>query len=191
MPSTGSTKKHGHKIEDRIALRLEATNLLQQGHLKELLSDKDRNTLVRCQECPGPPKPPSPTHTINMIIGGSDDASVNGIKFTTTHKLKRLITHEWHAGLEESSIFTELAADERIMVDDGSGACIIHPRVLAQMGLKDKIVPHCITLTGFNNAVEWTSGEIKLPVLTGGVTLEITFHIMSQDTTYNVIVGRS
>ncbi|XP_019254957.1 PREDICTED: uncharacterized protein LOC109233523 [Nicotiana attenuata] len=76
------------------------------------------------------------------------------------------------------------------MVDDGSGACIIHPRVLVQMRLEDKIISRCITLTGFNNAVERTSGDIVLPVLAGGVTLETMFHVMDQDTTYNAIIGR-
>nr|XP_016494855.1 PREDICTED: uncharacterized protein LOC107814043 [Nicotiana tabacum] len=195
---------HGHKMKDCHALKLELVNLLQQGHLKELLSYKGRNTLARGQECPGPPNLPSPACTINLIIGGSNDASINGIKFTATQKLKRSITHERYDGLEESIIFNELDADgltlphndaliitlrildtnvRRIMVYDRSGACIIHPRVLAQMGLEEKIVPHFITLTGFNNTVEQTSGEITLPVLTDGVTLETMFHVMDQDTT--------
>ncbi|XP_019259243.1 PREDICTED: uncharacterized protein LOC109237391 [Nicotiana attenuata] len=80
---------------------------------------------------------------------------------------------------------------KRILVDDGSGACIIHPRVLVQMRLEDIIMQRCITLTGFNNAVERTSGEIVLPVLAGGVTLETTFHVMNQETTYNAIIGHS
>ncbi|XP_016500440.1 uncharacterized protein LOC107818884 [Nicotiana tabacum] len=192
-------QERGHKMEDCHALRLEVANLLQQGHLKELLSDKGRNTLVRGRERPGPPKRPSPARTINMIIGGSDDASINDIKSTTTHKLKRSITHEWYDDLKESIIFDESDVDgltfphndalvitlwmldtdtRRIMVDDESGACIIHPRLLVQMRLEDKIVSHCITLTGFNNAAERTSGKITLLVLAGGVTLETTFHIM-------------
>nr|XP_016443382.1 PREDICTED: uncharacterized protein LOC107768749 [Nicotiana tabacum] len=102
-------------------------------------------------------------------------------------------------GLEESIIFNESDADDltfprndalvinlrildtdfkRIMVDDGSGVCIIHPRVHTQMWLEDKIVSRCITLTDFDNAVEQTSGKITLPVLAGGVTLKTTFHIM-------------
>nr|XP_016509014.1 PREDICTED: uncharacterized protein LOC107826541 [Nicotiana tabacum] len=146
-----------------------------------------------------------------MIIGGGNDASINGMKFTTTHKLKRSITRERYGRLEESIIFDELDADDltfphndalvitlcildtdikRIVVDDGIGACIIHPRVFTQMRLENKIVSRCITLTGFNNAVERTSGEITLPVLDGGMTLETTFHIMDQATTYNAIVGR-
>jgi len=58
------------------------------------------------------------------------------------------------------------------------------------MRLEDKIIPHCITLTGFNNAVERTFEKIELPVLAGGVMLETTFHIMNQETTYNTIIGR-
>nr|XP_009630224.1 uncharacterized protein LOC104120199 [Nicotiana tomentosiformis]XP_016489324.1 PREDICTED: uncharacterized protein LOC107809239 [Nicotiana tabacum] len=139
-----------------------------------------------------------------------DDSSINGVKFISTHKLKNSITYERNDGLEESTIFDESDANnltfphndalvitvrildndvKRIMVDDGSGACIIHPRVLAQMRLEDKIVPRCITLTSFNNAVEQTLGRIALPFLAGGITLEITFHIIDQATTYNAIVG--
>jgi len=42
-----------------------------------------------------------------MIIGGTNDASINSVKFTTTHKLKWSITREWYDGLEESIIFDE------------------------------------------------------------------------------------
>ncbi|XP_075095243.1 uncharacterized protein LOC142173536 [Nicotiana tabacum] len=148
-----------------------------------------------------------------MIIGGGNDNddSINSVKFTTTHKLKRLITHQRYNKLAESIILDKsdtnglafphynalvitlriLDTDVRhIMADDGRGMCIIHPRVLAQIKLEDKIMPRCITLTGFNNAVERTSGEITIPVLVGDVTLETTFHIMDQDTAYNAIIGR-
>ncbi|XP_009624203.1 uncharacterized protein [Nicotiana tomentosiformis] len=173
--------------------------MLQQGYLKELLIDKGRNNFARGRERQGPPNSLSPSHTINMIINGSDDTSINDVIFTATHKLKRSITYEWYDGLEESIIFDELDANgltfphndalvitlcildtdvKHIMVDDGSGVCIIHPRVLTQMRLEDIIVSRCITLTGFNNVVEQTLGEITLPVLADGVTLETTFHIM-------------
>nr|XP_009617139.1 uncharacterized protein LOC104109518 [Nicotiana tomentosiformis] len=200
----------GNITEDCHTLKLDVANLLQQRHLKELLSDKGRNILAKGRKCPGLPKPPSPARTINMIIGGSDYTSINGIKFTATHKLKRSITHKWYDGLEESIIFDESNANDltfphndahvitlrildtdirRIMMDDRRGACIIHPQVLVQIRLEDKIVSRDITLTDFINAVEQTLGEITLPVLTGGVTLETTFHIIDQDTVYNAIVG--
>ncbi|XP_075106928.1 uncharacterized protein LOC142179930 [Nicotiana tabacum] len=185
--------------------------MLLRGHLKELISDNERNKLARGREHQGPPKPSSPARTIHIIIGGSGDASINGIIFISTHKLKRSITYRRCDGLEESIIFNESNADgliphndtliitlhildtdvNHIMVDDGSGACfIIHPRVLTQMRLEDKIVSLYITLTSFNNAFERTSREITLLIFVGGVMLETTFYIMDQATTYNAIVGQ-
>ncbi|XP_016442886.2 uncharacterized protein LOC107768288 [Nicotiana tabacum] len=183
--------------------------MLQQGHLKEMLSNKGKNNFSRGRERQVSPKPPSPARTINMIIGGSDDASINSVKFTTTHKLKISITHEGYDRFEEIIIFDESDVDsltfshndalvitlrildtdvKRIMVDDRSGGCIIHPRVLTRIRVEDKIMPCCITLIGFNNAVEWTSGEIILSILVGGIILETAFYIMDQATTYNAIV---
>ncbi|XP_016479995.2 uncharacterized protein LOC107801221 [Nicotiana tabacum] len=205
-------QERGHKTEDCIGLQQEVVRMLNEGYLKELLSDKGRANFARGRDpSQGPPKPPSPAPTIKMIIGGGDDMVINHVKFTITHKLKLTVAHERYVDLEDSIIFDKLDADglsfpyydalvitlriadtdvKRIMVDDGSSACIVHPRVLMQIRLEDKIVPHCITLTGFNNAVEQTFGEILLPVLVGGVTLETTFHVMNQETTYNAIIGR-
>ncbi|XP_070045926.1 uncharacterized protein LOC142164087 [Nicotiana tabacum] len=203
-------QERGHKIEDCIALRKEVVNMLWQGHLKELLSDKGRTNFSKGREHQCPPKPPSLAHTINVIIDSGDDTSINNMKFTTTHKLKRSITRERYDKFEKSIIFDESDANgltsphndalvitlrildtdfKCIMVDDVSGTCIIHPLVLTQIKLEDKIVSRCITLTGFNNAVEPTSREIAFPVLAGGVTLETTFHIMDQANAYNAIVG--
>nr|XP_009797294.1 PREDICTED: uncharacterized protein LOC104243746 [Nicotiana sylvestris]XP_016497757.1 PREDICTED: uncharacterized protein LOC107816547 [Nicotiana tabacum] len=186
--------------------------MLNRGYLKELLSDRGRANFARGRNQPqGPPKPQSPAPTIQMIIGGGDDTVINHVKFTNTHKLKRTVAHEQYDDLEDSIIFDKSDTDclsfhhydalvitlriantdvKRIMVDDGGGTCIVHPRVLMQMRLEDKIIPHCITLTGFDNAIEQTSGEIMLPVLVGGVTLETTFHVMNQETIYNVKIGR-
>ncbi|XP_070015468.1 uncharacterized protein [Nicotiana sylvestris] len=162
-------QERGYKTEDCIALRQEVINLLRSGHLKELLSNKGRNNFIRGCEHQGLPKPLSPAHTINMIISDGDDPSINGVKFTTTYKLKRSITHERYERFEESIIFDESDANDLtfphnnalvitlcvldtnvkcIMVDNGSGACIIYPRVLTQIRLEDKIVSHYIMLTG-------------------------------------------
>ncbi|XP_075080059.1 uncharacterized protein LOC142165392 [Nicotiana tabacum] len=145
-----------------------------------------------------------------MIIGGGGDMVINHVKFTTMHKLKRTVAHELHDDFEDSIIFDKSDVDDlsfphydalvitlritdtdvkRIMVDDRNGSCIVHPRVLIQMRLVDKIILHCITLMDFNNVVELTSGEIMLPVLAGGVTLETTLHIVNQETAYNAIIG--
>nr|XP_009763362.1 PREDICTED: uncharacterized protein LOC104215291 [Nicotiana sylvestris] len=161
-------QERGHKIEDCIGLRQEVVRMLNQWYLKELLSDKGKANFARGNDpSQGPPKPPSPARTIQMIIGGGDDASdTNGSSFPHYDAL----------------VITLRIADtnvKRIMVDDGNGACIVHPRVLMRMRLADKVRPRRITLTGFNNAIERTSKEIVLPVVTGGVTLETTFHVMN------------
>ncbi|XP_009798891.1 uncharacterized protein [Nicotiana sylvestris] len=142
----------GHRTEDCIALRQEFVDILKQGHLKELLSDKGKSTFARGRERQGLPKSRSWDRTINMLIGGNDDASFNGIKFIVSHKLKRSITHERYDRLEKSIIFEESDADDltfphndalvitlrildtdvkSIMADDESGVCIIHPQVFA------------------------------------------------------------
>nr|XP_009630593.1 uncharacterized protein LOC104120524 [Nicotiana tomentosiformis] len=100
-------QERGHKTEDYIALRQEVENMLRQGNLKELLSDRGRTNFAKGREHQGLPKLPSPARTINMIIGGSNDASINNMKFTTTHKLKRSITRERYDELKESIIFDE------------------------------------------------------------------------------------
>nr|XP_016511772.1 PREDICTED: uncharacterized protein LOC107828898 [Nicotiana tabacum] len=124
--------------------------MLRQGHLKKLMSDRGRINFARGREQhQGPLKLPSPTCTIHLVIGGSDNASINSVKFTITHKLKRSIIHERYDELEESIIFDKSNTNDlvipyydalvitlrilntdvrRIMVDDGSSACIIHPR---------------------------------------------------------------
>ncbi|XP_070025676.1 uncharacterized protein [Nicotiana sylvestris] len=141
--------ERGYKIEDCIGLQQEVVRMLNQGYLKELLSDKGRANFARGRDQPqGPPKPPSPAHTIQMIIGGGDDTVINHVKFTITHKFKRTVAHERYDDLEDSIIFNKSDTDglsfphydalvitlriadidvKRIMVDDGSGACIVHP----------------------------------------------------------------
>ncbi|XP_019265062.1 PREDICTED: uncharacterized protein LOC109242676 [Nicotiana attenuata] len=116
--------------------------MLNQGHLRELMSDRGwANFDSGHEQHQGPPKPPSPTRTIQMIVSGGDEAVINHVKFTTTHKLKRSITHERYNNLEDSIIFDKSDTDgltfphfdalvitlrvsdtdvKRIMVDDGS-----------------------------------------------------------------------
>ncbi|XP_075091848.1 uncharacterized protein LOC142171998 [Nicotiana tabacum] len=102
-------QERGHKTEECITLRQEVVNMLRQGHLKELLSDKGRTNFARVCEYQGLPNPPSPDRTINMII--SDDASINNVKFTT-YKLKGFINRERYDKLEESIIFDKSNIDD-------------------------------------------------------------------------------
>nr|XP_016482850.1 PREDICTED: uncharacterized protein LOC107803611 [Nicotiana tabacum] len=102
----------GHKTEDCIALRQEVVNMLNQGHLRELMSDHGRaNFGRRHEQHQGPLKPPSPARTIQMIINGGDEVAFYHVKFTTTHKLKRSITHKWYDDLGDSIIFDKSDTD--------------------------------------------------------------------------------
>ncbi|XP_016442354.1 uncharacterized protein LOC107767778 [Nicotiana tabacum] len=144
-------QERGQKIEDCIALRQGVVNMLRQGYLKEVLSDKGKITFDESDA--------------DILTFPYNDALTITLRILDTDV-------------------------KRIMVDDGSGACIIHPRVLTQIKHVDKLVSRCITLTGFNNAVERMAGEVTLPILAGDMTMETTFYIMDQATAYNAIVGR-
>ncbi|XP_019246265.1 PREDICTED: uncharacterized protein LOC109225913 [Nicotiana attenuata] len=173
-------QERGHKTEDCIGLRQEVVRMRNLGHLRELLSNKGKTNFTREQEQPqGPPRPPSPTRTINMIVRGSDDSTINHVKFTTTHKLKRTIAHERYDEFEESIIFDKSDAD---------GLSFPHYDALViTLRIVDTDVKRIDDGSG---ALERTSGEISLPVLAGGVTLETTFHVMNQETAYHAIIGR-
>nr|XP_009798585.1 PREDICTED: uncharacterized protein LOC104244789 [Nicotiana sylvestris] len=102
----------GHKTEDCIALWQEVVNKLNQGHLSEPMSDRGRaNFSCGREQYKGPPKPPSPTHTIQMIISGGNETTINHVKFTTTHKLKQSITHERYDDLRDSIIINKSDTD--------------------------------------------------------------------------------
>nr|XP_009789176.1 PREDICTED: uncharacterized protein LOC104236854 [Nicotiana sylvestris] len=135
-------QERGHKTEHSIGLRQEVVRMLNQRHLKELLRDRGRVNFARGHDQPqGPPKPPSPAHNIPMIIGGGDDAVINHVTFTTTHKPKPTVAHERYDDLKDSIIFDKSDTNglsfphndalvitlriantdvKRIMVDDGS-----------------------------------------------------------------------
>ncbi|XP_019237386.1 PREDICTED: uncharacterized protein LOC109217584 [Nicotiana attenuata] len=168
-----------HKTEDCIALRQEVVNMLHQGHLRELMGDRGRANFGRGREQhQGSQKPPSPARTIQMIISGGDEAAVNHVKFTTTHKLKRSITHEQYDDLEDSIIFDKL---------DTHGLTFPHfDALVITLRISDNDVKRIMV---DDESVERTSREIILPVLAGSVTLETTFRIMNQDIAYNAIIG--
>nr|XP_009786334.1 PREDICTED: uncharacterized protein LOC104234466 [Nicotiana sylvestris] len=58
-------QERGHKTEDCIALQQEVVNMMNQGNIKELMSDRGRANFGRGREQhEGPPKTPSPARTI-------------------------------------------------------------------------------------------------------------------------------
>ncbi|XP_056864047.1 uncharacterized protein LOC130511190 [Raphanus sativus] len=79
---------HGHITEDCIALKIEVTELLKKGHLREFLSDKAKNLLNKVG--PGflteaaPALPPQQDRVIHVISGGSEVSGIRPTKGLST-----------------------------------------------------------------------------------------------------------
>ncbi|XP_060200249.1 uncharacterized protein LOC132628489 [Lycium barbarum] len=198
-------KGHGHKTEDFHALRLAVANLLEQGHLTALLSEKGKQVYYSNREQGAPPPLPEPKRVVNFITGGTNinitgGLDVNKVTYTSGVKFKRITTRSEKrdrlALVEDCITFDEVDADnmqfphndglvitfrildidiKRVFVDQGSAANIINIRVIEEMKLTSKIIHQSVMLTGFNNSTETTLGEIILPVVTGGVELQTAF----------------
>ncbi|XP_060182127.1 uncharacterized protein LOC132611767 [Lycium barbarum] len=213
-------KGHGHKIEDCHALRLAVAELLEQRHLTKLLSEKVKQAYYQNRDQEAPPQLPEPKRVVNFITGGIDvnitgGLDVNKVTYTSGVKFKRVTTRSEKRDrltlVEDCITFDEADVDnmqfphndglvitlrildtniKRFFVDQGSTANIINIRVIEEMKLTSKIIHKSIMLTGFNNSIETTPGEVILPVVAGGIELQTIFSIMSSAMAYNMIVGR-
>ncbi|XP_060210419.1 uncharacterized protein LOC132637326 [Lycium barbarum] len=72
-------KGHGHKTEDFHALRLAVADLLEQGHLTELLLEKGEQAYYQNREQGAPPSLPEPKPVVNFITGGTDINITRGL----------------------------------------------------------------------------------------------------------------
>ncbi|XP_056698596.1 uncharacterized protein [Spinacia oleracea] len=86
-------RDNGHTTEECISLKKEVAYLLKRGHLKELLSDKGKETFSKEQTTlPGPttsserPDPPPFNKVVNVISGGSD---ICGLTSSAAKKINR------------------------------------------------------------------------------------------------------
>ncbi|XP_056694875.1 uncharacterized protein [Spinacia oleracea] len=86
-------RDNGHTTEECISLKKEVAYLLKRGHLKELLSDKGKETFSKEQNTlPGPtisserPDPPPFNKVVNVISGGSD---ICGLTSSAAKKINR------------------------------------------------------------------------------------------------------
>ncbi|MDA0629571.1 hypothetical protein PCS76_22430, partial [Acinetobacter baumannii] len=73
-------RDHGHRTNKCQTLRLEIVELLKQGHLKDLLTERDRVTRDKSSNVTKDYKPPIPQRQdkiINMISGGSEVSGVS------------------------------------------------------------------------------------------------------------------
>ncbi|XP_056843207.1 uncharacterized protein LOC130495733 [Raphanus sativus] len=190
---------HGHTTEDCIALKMEASELLKKGYLREFLSDKAKNLLNK--EGPGlpteaaPALPPQQDRVIHVISGGSE---VSGISSAAAKRSTRNARNDQEAegpkrlllGTEEIS-FTAREHEKvlaphhdalvnsltianclvkRILVDNGSSSNIIFHSAFADLGLEPTTLTRKATsLVGFSGEVKQTLGEVLLPVYAEGI----------------------
>ncbi|XP_070022376.1 uncharacterized protein [Nicotiana sylvestris] len=154
---------HGHRTEDCRQLREEVARLFSEGHLQEILSDRDKNHFRERDARKN--EQAEPQHVIHMIIGGVDVPERPVFK-----RIKVSITREKQ---------TRSYVPENIL-----SLCDEEAEGISQ--------PHndALVLNGFNMASETTKGEIILPVNVAGTIQDTRFHVIEGDMRYNVLLGR-
>ncbi|XP_070045628.1 uncharacterized protein [Nicotiana tomentosiformis] len=142
-------------------------------------------------------KAPSPKRTTNVITGGEE---VNGVTYTTTKRTTEIsVTHSKRIRLVlegDSITFDDEDADglfsphndalvisffvhdtnvKQGLFDPGSSVNIILLRVVNEMQSIDRIIPKARTLSGFDNSIVITKGEIMLTTFAEGVVKDTNF----------------
>ncbi|KAF3586278.1 hypothetical protein F2Q69_00029720 [Brassica cretica] len=182
-------RDHGHKTEDCVALRIEVNEQLQKGHLREFLSEKDKNHLNK--EVPAksagaiPSSPPRQDRVIHVISGGSE---ISGVSHAATKKSTRNAKH----GLETTkpkrfligtdkisftakeqekilaphhdalviSLTVANCLVKKILVDNDISSNIIFQTAYQDLGLEESALTRKINpLIGFSSKVKQTAGE--------------------------------
>ncbi|XP_070055117.1 uncharacterized protein [Nicotiana tomentosiformis] len=187
---------HFHKTEDCRQLREEVARLFNEGHLREFLSDQNKNHF-RERDANRKNEQEEPQHIIHMIVGGVDIPQGTMFKCTKVSITREKRTRDYvpegtvsfndeeakgisqpHNNALVISIFMNKVQVKRVLVDPGSPANIIRSRVVEKLGQQNQIVPTARVLNGFNMASEMTKGEIILPVNMAGTIQETKFCVM-------------
>ncbi|XP_070015448.1 uncharacterized protein [Nicotiana sylvestris] len=200
--------RHDHRTEDCRQLREEVARLLKKGHLREFLSDRDKNQFQE-REANRKNESDEPKHVIHMIVGGIDIPQEPIAKRTKISIPREKQT--WGYIPEEALTFNDEDIEtlsqphndalvisflmntfqiKRMSVDPGSSANIIRSRVVEQLGLLDQVMPTSRVLNGFNMVSETTKGDITIPVNMASTTQNVKFHVIEGDMRYNTLLGR-
>ncbi|XP_070025251.1 uncharacterized protein [Nicotiana sylvestris] len=203
---------NGHRIGNYRHLWEEVVTLLNNGHLREFLSDRVNKNYGRNWDNVEPSKAGEDPlfQTINMIFIGN---KINEVTFSAAKKMKVSITHSKRPQevVEDDITFMDEDADglllshkhalvislnvldykiKRVLVDPGSSANIIQWRVLEHAKLIGSIIPATKHLTGFNLVIMTTRGKILLPLNIERLMKMTLFEVVDGDVGYNIILGR-
>ncbi|XP_031285178.1 uncharacterized protein LOC116143868 [Pistacia vera] len=210
---------HGHNTADYIALRLEVAALLKKGHLRDLLTDKRKNTISQrsSKEPSPPPREPTPNGLCSLISGGSEISRVSYSsakryaranshhEVQSIHPVSRPHTHQviqfeddepiTLAAPHQDALVVSLQITDilvkRVFIDRGSSANIIFLETMKAMGLEETNINRRPTLlVGFNSEQKYTIGEIILPIYDSEVNKQTVFLVINCPSPYNVILGR-
>ncbi|XP_031268526.1 uncharacterized protein LOC116127002 [Pistacia vera] len=204
---------HGHNTADCIALRLEVAALLKRGHLRDLLTDKGKNTISRkgSKEPSPPPREPTLKGFCLLISGGSE---ISGVSYSSAKRYARTNHHHEVQSIHpvsrshshqviqfEDDEPVTLAAPHHdalvlslqianilvkmVFVDGGSSANILFLEAVKAMGLEETNINRRPTLLQ-----KYTIGEIVLPIYAGGVNKQTVFLVIDCPSPYNAILGR-
>ena len=79
----------------------------------------------------------------------------------------------------------------RVMVDQGNAAEIMYPDLYKGLGLRaEDLTPYSSPLVSFEGKVIIPKGQIRLPMQTGLVTVEVDFIVVDPFSPYTTIVAR-
>ncbi|XP_009608765.1 uncharacterized protein [Nicotiana tomentosiformis] len=201
---------HGHRTSDCRILQGEVEQLLKQGYLIDLFSEKGRQSYMKNKQ--EPQKPPSPQRTVNVITGGDE---VNGVTYTTAKKMSKIMVTHGKQVLQvldgDSITFDDEDVDDliishndtlvisllvhdtnvkRVLIDRGSSENIILLRVVYGIQANDKVIPKAQSLSGFDNSSVITKWEVVLTTFAEGVVKDTNFNVVDADMAYNIIRGR-
>ncbi|XP_060202480.1 uncharacterized protein LOC132630914 [Lycium barbarum] len=164
---------HRQKTTNYRHLWEEVENMIAGGHLQEYLRDNGRNNYGKDNPAVEKDAQTASSHVINIIFGR---ATIVGTSFIVSWKMKISVTREKrtrefleneaitfsdedaagvtlpHNDTLVITILTENFQVNRVMVDLGSLANILHLKVVEEMGMLEKMIPTAQILFGFNMA---------------------------------------
>ncbi|XP_038698571.1 uncharacterized protein LOC119996119 [Tripterygium wilfordii] len=208
---------HGHTTRDCRGLHDEVIELLNRGHLKDMLTAKGKETMARRIDRElTPPTHPKPKGSVGVIIGGSE---ISGISHSAAKRNARKAVNPILRSTElvvppsgqmisfiddeatqllnphhDALVISILVANytiKRVLVDNGSSTNVLFLGCLKAMEIDEShIIGRSTILLGFSGEQVYSLGEIALPVYTEGINLNTNFVVLKGSSPYNIILGR-